>query len=71
MEACKCNRTPRTTKSATNVHFFLSRFLNCIPSLESHKMYSVLEVVQVLNSPQYVPTWTAYTNNRIQVHNER
>ena len=58
-----------------NVHFFLCRFLNCFFEKALGNFFvtkcSILDVAGILDPPQYAPTWIAYTNNLIQVLDER
>ena len=56
--------------------FFLSRFLNCFFFFFGEvsaivRKCSTLGVAGALNCPQYVPTWTDYTNNLIQQPDKR
>ena len=58
----------------SNAHFFfLSRFFKFFigNALAIVTKCSILDVAMVLNLPQYTPTWIAYTNNHIQVPDEK
>ena len=61
--------------SAATFIFFLCRFLNCFFYKTLANFFvtkcSILDVTGILDPPQYAPTWIAYTNNLIQVLDER
>ena len=55
--------------------FFFADFLNCFFEKALGNFFvtkcSILDVPGILNPSQYAPTWIAYTNNLIQVLDER